>query len=121
MAISKKTTKTEKTAPAKEKAIKAGPISDMASKVLLAPWITEASTAAMEQNKYVFKVDPKANKNQIRMAIEELYKVKVASVNTISVMGKLRGYGRTPGRKAGLKKAIITLKAGDKIELFEGV
>ena len=90
-------------------------------KFLLSPWITEASTAAIELNKYVFKVDPGANKNQIKRAIEDLYKVKVISVNTVKISKKFRNYGRTPGWKAGFKKAIVTLKAGDKIELFEGV
>jgi large subunit ribosomal protein L23 len=90
-------------------------------KFLLSPWITEASTAAMELNKYVFKVDPKANKNQIKKAVEDLYKVKVTSVNTVKVVKKFRNYGRTPGWKSGFKKAIVTVKEGDKIELFEGV
>jgi len=95
--------------------------SSFSYKFLLAPWITEASTAAAELNKYVFKVDSSANKNQIKKAIEDLYKVKVTAVNTVKIARKFRNYGRTPGWKAGFKKAIITVKAGDKIELFEGV
>mgnify|MGYP001276991739 CR=1 FL=1 len=90
-------------------------------KFLISPWITEASTAAAELNKYIFKVDPKANKKQIKKAIEDLYKVKVLSVNTIKIAKKFRNYGKTPGWKPGFKKAIVTVKAGDKIELFEGV
>jgi large subunit ribosomal protein L23 len=90
-------------------------------KFLLSPWITEAATAAMEQNKYIFKVDPQANKSQIKKAIEDLYKVKVISVNTVKITKKFRNYGKTPGWKSGFKKAIVTVKEGDKIELFEGV
>lgn len=97
-----------------------GQSSSLGAKVLLAPWITEAATLAMELNKYIFKVYRSATKEQIKSAIEELYKVKVVSVNTIRTHRKFRNYGRTPGWKAGFKKAVVTLKAGDKIELFEG-
>ena len=90
-------------------------------KFLLSPWITEASTAATEINKYVFKVDPKAGKKQIKKAVEDLYKVTVTAVNTVRISKKFRNYGKTPGWKAGFKKAIVTVKVGDKIELFEGV
>jgi len=92
----------------------------LAEKVLIEPWITEASTAAMELNKYVFKVSPSSAKSQIKKAIEGLYDVKVISVNTVKIPKKLRNYGRTPGWKSGFKKAVVTLKSGDKIELFQG-
>jgi len=91
------------------------------AKILLAPWITEAATTAMEINKYIFKVSQKASKKQIKAAIENLYKVKVISVNTIKAPRKFRNYGRTPGWKTGFKKAVVTLKQGDKIEFSEGV
>jgi large subunit ribosomal protein L23 len=94
--------------------------SALAEKVLIEPWITEASTAAMELNKYVFKVSPDAEKGQIKKAIEKLYNVKVIAVNTVKIPKKIRNYGRTPGWKSGIKKAVVTLKAGDKIELFQG-
>ncbi len=87
--------------------------------VLLKPWITEAATLLAEQNKYVFVTAPKATKQEIANEIEDLYKVKVLNVNTIKLPRKLRNYGRTPGWKAGLKKAVVTLKEGDKIDLFE--
>lgn len=87
--------------------------------VLIEPWITEAATAGLGLNKYVFKVDSKADKIQVKKAVEELYKVKVISVNTIKVHKKFRSYGKTPGWKAGFKKAVVTLKEGDKIELFK--
>ncbi len=99
----------------------AGSESKVAYKVLISPWITEASTAQMELNKYVFKVYLEATKGEIKKAVEDLYKVKVISVRTTSIPKKFRNYGRTPGWKAGLKKATVTLKEGDKIELFEGV
>lgn len=92
----------------------------LAEKVLIEPWITEASTLAMELNKYIFRVSPDSAKSQIKKAIEGLYNVKVISVNTVKIPKKFRKYGRTPGWKSGFKKAVVTLKAGDKIELFQG-
>jgi large subunit ribosomal protein L23 len=92
---------------------------NLAPQILIKPWITEAATALMELNKYVFVVGPKATKNQIAAAVEGLYKVKVLTVNTIKIPRKFKNYGRTPGWKTGIKKAIVTLKEGDKIDLFE--
>lgn len=94
---------------------------DLAEKVLIEPWITESSTAGVELHKYVFKVSQRSVKAQIKKAVEGLYKVKVISVNTINIPRKHRSYGSTPGWKSGFKKAVVTLKEGDKIELFEGV
>jgi large subunit ribosomal protein L23 len=91
------------------------------SDILIEPWITEASTAAMEQNKYIFKINSDCAKGQIKKAVEDLYKVKVISVNTVKIPRKYRSYGRTPGWKSGFRKAVVTLKEGDKIELFKGV
>lgn len=93
----------------------------LSAEVLIAPWITEAATVAAELNKYIFKVSSLATKKQIKFAVENLYKVKVLSVNTVKAAKKFRNYGRTPGWKAGFKKAIVTVKEGDKIELFKGV
>ena len=87
--------------------------------ILVEPWITEAATLAMEVNKYVFRVDSAASKAQIKKEIEDLYEVKVISVNTVKIPRKIKKYGRTPGWKAGIKKATVTLKEGDKIELFQ--
>ena len=95
--------------------------SSIAYRVLIEPIITEAATVALELNKYSFKVAVDATKSQIKSAIEELYKVKVTSVNTLNNRRRAVSYGRTPGFKAGSKKAIVTLKAGDSIELFKGV
>lgn len=88
--------------------------------VLAEPLITEAATLAMEMNKYTFKVSKNSGKQEIKKAIENLYKVKVISVNTVNIPRKKRNYGRTPGWKTGFKKAIVTIKEGDKIELFKG-
>lgn len=92
----------------------------IAYRVLIEPWITEGSTSMMEANKYVFKVSGRANKKEIGRAVQELYKVAVLSVNTINIPSKFRMQGRTQGWKSGFKKAVITVKEGDKIDFFEG-
>jgi large subunit ribosomal protein L23 len=85
------------------------------------PLITEKTTKLMEENKYCFLVDPKANKTQIRQAIEQIFHVKVKNVNTMNVLGKVKRMGRYQGRRPGWKRAIVTLEAGNRIEFFEGV
>lgn len=90
--------------------------------VLRRPIITEKSTELSEQRKYVFEVDPRANKLQIKEAVEIAFSVKVLKVNVINVRGKLRRVGRAqPGRQADWKKAIVSLHEGYTIRLFEGV
>ena len=76
--------------------------------------VTEKSTLLKEANQYAFKVDPKASKLQIAAAIEEIYGVKVASVNIINCLGKKKRAGRSPivGKKADWKKAVVTLAEG---------
>jgi len=93
--------------------------SKIASRVLVEPWITEDSTRQLEMNKYFFKVTVDATKEQIKQAVQELYKVTVLTVNTINVHRKKKNYGRTPGYVAGYKKAIVKLKKGDSIELIK--
>ncbi len=78
---------------------------------------TEKSTQIEPQRKYLFLVDKEANKIQIRSAVEEIYKVKVLSVNTRISPGKLRRVRREPGYEANKKKAIVTLKEGSKIDI----
>ena len=95
--------------------------SQVAAKVLIKPWITESSTKGLEMNKYVFVVSKEATKEQVKKAISELYKVKVLTVNTVTIPRKKRNYGKTPGWITGFKKAIVTLKAGDSIELIKSV
>ena len=92
-----------------------------ASRFLLEPWITEKSHQEMDQNKYIFKVSKNSNKISIKKSVEDLYKVIVLDVNIVNIHPKKRIYGRTKGFKSGFKKAIVKLKEGDKIELFEGV
>lgn len=94
---------------------------DFASRFLLEPWITEKSHQEMAQNKYIFKVSKNSNKVSIKKSVEDLYKVTVLDVNVVNIHPKKRIYGRTKGFKSGFKKAIVKLKEGDKIELFEGV
>jgi large subunit ribosomal protein L23 len=88
--------------------------------VILAPVVSEKSYSLIEDNKYSFKVHPTAHKTQIRQAVEELFAVKVLAVNVIKVRPKPKRRGFTRGQKPGWKKAIVELKPGDKIEIFEG-
>lgn len=88
--------------------------------IILEPVITEKATKSKEQNKYLFKVRKNANKVQIKRAVEEIFKVKVESVNTQLVKGKTKRLGRFEGKRSDWKKAVVRLKEG-KIELFEGV
>jgi large subunit ribosomal protein L23 len=72
------------------------------------------------ENKFAFEIDMKANKTEIKQAIEAIFKVKVVTIKTAIVRGKFRRIGRNEGRRPNWKKAIVTLKAGDAISLFEG-
>ncbi|MEN6623853.1 MAG: 50S ribosomal protein L23 [Smithella sp.] len=84
--------------------------------------VTEKSTLARdESNKYIFEVDRKANKVEIGRAVEKLFKVKVDDVHVMNVLGKKKRTGRVIGQKSSWKKAIVTLTAGNRIEIIEGV
>jgi large subunit ribosomal protein L23 len=86
--------------------------------IIKAPVITEKSAAiATNERKYVFKVDPKANKNQIKEAVEKIFNVKVESINTVNVHPKEKKVGRYTGLTNKYKKAIVTLTPGNKIDL----
>jgi large subunit ribosomal protein L23 len=87
------------------------------AEILRNPRITEKGTQMASQNKVVFEVDKRANKHEIKQAVEEMYKVKVIRVNTSVVLGKFKRVRFQPGYQADRKKAIITLAAGSKIEL----
>jgi len=89
--------------------------------VLRKPIVSERSMDLLQQNKYSFYVDPNANKIEIKHAVEELFKVTVTSVNTMNVKGKAKRMGKYVGRTSNRKKAIVTLKDGDKIEIMEGM
>lgn len=89
--------------------------------VLIKPVITEKATNLLAENKYTFFVDKNANKIEIKHAVEEMFKVNVTNVRTMIVKGKPKRMGRYQGRTPDRKKAIVTLKAGDKIGIFEGL
>ncbi|MEO6397623.1 MAG: 50S ribosomal protein L23 [Tepidiformaceae bacterium] len=89
--------------------------------VLLRPIITEKTTVLTGLDKYVFEVDLRANKNQIKEAIELAFNVHVTEVNTMKMKGKPKRFGRKVTNRPDWKKAIVTLISGDKIELFEGI
>ncbi len=89
--------------------------------VLIRPIITEKNTLLGEHGKYTFEVDRKANKPQVRQAVEKAFKVDVVSVNLCNMPGKLRRVGRSRGITSPWRKAVVTLREGQKIELFEGV
>lgn len=86
---------------------------DLIKKIL----ITERTVGLNESGKYVFMVEPRATKSEIKKAIKELYNVEVASVNTISLPGKTKRYRNTRVKKSGIKKAVVTLKKGQKIDV----
>lgn len=107
-----------------------------AQTIIKRPLLTEKSTLLREtgggensfedggdelSQKIVFEVASDANKIEIRQAVQELWKVNVTSVHTMVVRGRTKRVGRSQGWRSGFKKAIVTLKAGDSIEFFEGV
>ena len=89
--------------------------------IIIRPVVTEKSIGLMENNKYVFKGALKANKIEIKKAIEEIFKVKVVDVNTVRINGKMKRMGRYEGKTSDYKKAIVQLAEGDSIEIFEGM
>ena len=91
--------------------------------IIRRPVITEQSMAGVADNKYVFMVDINANKTEIKEAVEAVFGVKVAKVNTVRMQGKVKRVGANPaGKRADYKKAVVTLTADSKtIELFEGM
>jgi large subunit ribosomal protein L23 len=89
--------------------------------VLKRPIITEKNTLLSSSNKYTFEVSTVATKQEIKAAVEKMFKVNVADVNVIRVPGKMRRIGRTKGMTSPWKKAVVTVQPGQRIELFEGV
>jgi large subunit ribosomal protein L23 len=91
---------------------------------IVRPVVSEKSTVLGEEGKYVFEVAPEANKIQIKAAVEEAFankKISVTTVNILHVPGKTRRRGRSVGKTRSWKKAIVTLKSGQRLDLFEGV
>ena len=90
--------------------------------VVIRPIITESSMDLAAERKYAFKVDPRANKTEVKHAIEEIFDVDVAKVNIMNVNGKTKRLGRSGGKTADYKKAIVTLTPDSKeIEIFQGL
>lgn len=90
--------------------------------VVIRPIITESSMDLAAERKYAFKVDPRANKTEVKHAIEEIFDVDVAKVNIMNVNGKTKRLGRSVGKTADYKKAIVTLAPDSKeIEIFQGL
>ena len=88
--------------------------------VLKRPIVTEKSTILGESGRYVFEVDMGANKKDIARAVEWAFNVRVRNVNTFRMKGKVKRYGRRPSKQPDWKKAVVTLAAGQSIQLFEG-
>ena len=97
-------------------------MSKLAQDIILRPIITEESMLGTAMKKYTFEIAKDANKIEVKKAVEELFDVKVAKVNTINVSGHLRRYGRFEGYTASWKKAVVTLTEDSKtIEFFDGL
>ncbi len=91
-----------------------------ARQVIIRPVISEKSYALLAANKYTFRVADKANKTQVRQAVEEIFGVRVRGVSTVNVKPKPKRRGYTSGKRRQWKKAVVTLHPEDSIELFEG-
>ena len=91
-----------------------------ARQVLIAPVVSEKSYSLIDENKYSFRVHEKAHKTQVRQAVEELFDVHVTNVNILKVQPKPKRRGLVRGKKPGWKKAIVELREGDRIEIFQG-
>ena len=90
------------------------------NQILLAPVVTEKSYELIDQHKYSFRVHPDAHKTQVRQAVEELFDVHVESVNIVKVQPKPKRRGLVRGKRPGWKKAIVQIRKGESIEIFEG-
>jgi large subunit ribosomal protein L23 len=88
--------------------------------VLLAPVISEKSYGLLDENKYTFLVHPESNKTQIKIAVEQVFGVKVTDVNTINRQGKRKRTRGGFGKRKDTKRAIVTLVSGDRIDIFGG-
>jgi len=89
--------------------------------IIRRPLVTEKSMAGVRVGRYTFEVDLRANKVQIRKAVEEIWSVQVSAVNTMRCHGKTRTVGRSKGRRPDWKKAVVTLREGNRLEFFEGL
>jgi large subunit ribosomal protein L23 len=87
--------------------------------VIISPVVSEKSYSLMDDNAYTFRVHPRANKTEIRQAVEQIWGVRVARVNTINRKGKVKRFRYTRGKRPDTKRAVVKLVPGDKIEIFE--
>ncbi|MBT4849636.1 50S ribosomal protein L23 [Candidatus Parcubacteria bacterium] len=121
--VAKKEAKPVKTVKAKKpvaKKVTAKP-SGYAYRVLIKPIISEKATMGTSLNKYVFEISAKSNKIEVKKAIEEIYGVVPVSINVLNQRGKSVRSGRRFGRTKDIKKAVVTLRKGDSIKLYEGI
>ena len=88
--------------------------------ILLAPVVSEKSYSLLDENKYTFIVDPRANKTEIKIAVEQVFGVKVLNVHTINRQGKTRRTRFGLGKRPNTKRAIVSVAAGDRIDIFQG-
>jgi len=88
--------------------------------ILIRPIVSEKSYSLMDQGKYTFEVDPRANKTEIKIAVEQIFGVKVSSVNTINRKGKTRRTRFGLGKRKDVKRAIVTVGGGDALDVFSG-
>lgn len=118
MALAKKSEKkhTKSTSSAKNPVAK-----EVLYDVIKRPVVTEKATAASEQNKVIFRVRTDATKAQVKEAVEALFKVSVISVNTLNVQGKIKAFRGALGQRKDFKKAVVTLAAGQSIDLASGI
>ena len=87
--------------------------------VIIEPIVSEKSYALLDAGRYTFVVHPTANKTEIKQAVESIFNVKVANVNTLNRKGKRKRFGLTFGQRKSTKRAVVTLAEGDEIDIFE--
>lgn len=87
--------------------------------VIIRPVVSEKSYGLLDEDKYTFIVDPRANKTEIKIAVEKIFGVKVLKVNTMNRAGKRKRRGMTVGKRPDTKRAVVTLASGDEIEIFD--
>lgn len=89
--------------------------------IILSPVLSEKAVSSIHEGKYAFYVHPKANRSQVKDAIERVFEVDVVKINVLNVRGKVKSMGRFSGRRPQRKKAVVTLKEGQRIEELEGL
>ena len=87
--------------------------------VIIAPVVSEKSYGLLDEGRYTFLVDPRANKIEIKQAIQAIFGVRVTNVNTLNRKGKTKRFGLSMGKRSDSKRAIVTLAEGDEIDIFE--